>query len=349
MIEMDSVFLSYIVPCYNIEEQLPKCIKSLEKQSVEGHDVEFIMINDGSKDGTLKIIRQFAERDRRVVVLDQENQGVCAARNNALNIAKGKYVFFLDGDDFLTDDASQKMYEACKEKMPDILLMNNYRFWEGHPGSERLWIDYAKFINAGIYSKDDFLAKAKKIPISFKLYNLNFLKTNGILFDRQLRVGEVYTFFIHCLVLADTIGVSHVPVMYYLKRLGESATTSVDLKRDITILDTLHVLLDYVDKYEPELRNKRAFLSPLFFMVTAFYLIKYVGQIKYTNKLGELMRTVKKDDEYRKLLVYFTEIGLSKDKFTLLAFAIRYLPTKVAYNLISCYYQFATRNREKEQ
>ena len=344
---MDSVFLSYIVPCYNIEEQLPKCIESLEKQSVEGHGVEFIMVDDGSKDGTLRIIRQFSERDSRVVVLDQENQGVCAARNNALAIAKGEYVFFLDGDDFLTDDASQKMYEACKDNMPDILLMNNYRISEGHPESKRLWIDQAKFIKTGIYSKDDYLAKSKIIPVSFKLYKLDLLKSNGIVFDKQLRVGEVYTFFIHCLVLADTIGVSHIPVMYYLKRAGESATTSVNYKRDISILDTLHILLDYVDKNEPKLKSKRSFLLPLFFMVTAFYLIKYVGRIKYNSEVGKLMNIVKQDDEYRKLLVYFTGIGASKDKYTLLAFAIRYLPTRVAYNIISSYYKFATRDKEE--
>ena len=92
--------------------------------------------------------------------------------------------------------------------------------------------------------------------------------------------------------------------------------------------------------------SKRAFLSPLFFMVTAFYLIKYVGRIKYTSELGKLIKTVKQDDEYRKLLVYYTGVGASKDKYTLLAFAIRYLPTKLAYSIIRCYYKYVTRNRE---
>ena len=346
---MNTIFLSYIVPCYNIEKQLPRCIESLERQFVEGHDVEFIMVNDGSKDGTLQIIRQFAERDRRVVVIAQENQGVCTARNNALAIAKGEYVFFLDGDDFLADDASQKMYEACKDEKPDILLMNNYKIWEGHPESAKIWIDYARYIEPGIYSKNDFLAKTKGIPISFKLYKQDLLKSNGIVFDRHLIVGEVYTFFIHSLMLSKTIGVSHVPVMYYLKRLGESATTVVNYERDISILDTLHVLLGYVDKYGPELRNKRTFLSPLFFLITAFYLIKYVGRIKYNTELGKLMNIVKQDDEYRKLLVYFTGTGASKDRCTKLAFAIRYLPTIWAYYIIRRYYLYATRNSEELQ
>jgi multidrug transporter EmrE-like cation transporter len=82
-------------------------------------------------------------------------------------------------------------------------------------------------------------------------------------------------------------------------------------------------------------------------MVTAFYLIKYVGRIKYNSEVGKLMNIVKQDDEYRKLLVYFTGIGASKDKYTLLAFAIRYLPTRVAYNIISSYYKFATRDKEE--
>ena len=340
----NNLFLSYIVPCFNIEQQLPRCIESLERQNVDDHDLEFILVNDGSTDGTLQIIKKFAERDPRVVVIDQDNQGVCAARNNALKVVKGEYVFFLDGDDYLTDDASQKMYETCKDTLPDILLLNNYKVWEGAPDSAEMWIDYSRLIEEGTYQRIDFLEKTKRIPVSFKLYKLKLLKSNNIMFDQQLKVGEVYTFFIHALSMSDTVGVSYTPVMYYLKRKGGSATTIINVERDMSVLDTLHTINSYVDKYAPELRDKRSFLSSLFFMITAFYLIKYVSRTEYTSQIGELIRRVKKDKAYHKLLVYFTGKGFTKDHNTLLASAIRFLPVRFAYLLIRYYYRLATRN-----
>lgn len=343
----NKLFLSYIVPCFNIEQQLPRCIESLELQYVEDHDLEFILVNDGSTDGTLEIIREFAKRDPRVVVINQDNQGVCAARNNALKVVKSEYVFFLDGDDYLTDDASQRMYEICKDTQPDILLLNNYKIWEGAPDSVRMWVDYSRLIEEGTYQRIDFENKIKQIPVSSKLYKLKILKSNNIGFDQQLKVGEQYTFFIHALVMSDTVSVSYTPVMYYLKRKGESATTIINVERDILVLDTLRTIYGYVDRYAPELKEKRSFLSALFFMITAFYLIKYVSHTEYTIQIGELMRNVKRDDNYHKLLIYFTSKGFSKDKYTVLALTIRFLPARLSYLLIRYFYKFATRNRSK--
>ena len=342
---MNSIFISYIVPCYNIERQLPRCIESLEKQNVENHDVEFILVNDGSKDGTLHLIEQFAERDRRVVVINQENQGVSAARNNALSKAKGEYVFFLDGDDFMTDDASQQMYDACKETSPDILLMNNYQVKEEHPELFSKWIDYSKYIEIGTYTRDSFVAKTKRIPVSFKLYKLNFLQENEIVFDSHLQVGEVYTFFIHCLVRAYTIAVSYAPVMCYLKRSGQSATTNINYDRDKTALNTLHTVLGYVDSYQPELRKMRAFEEPLFSMITSFCLIKYVGRMKYTKQLGELIHYMKKDSEYHKLLNYMTGRRGVYNRDTLIALAVRFLPPRSCFNLLRCFYRYNMKNK----
>lgn len=342
-----NIFLSYIVPCYNVEKYLPRCIESLSQQSVEAYDIEFIMINDGSTDGTLTLIKQFAERDPRVVVINQNNQGVSAARNNGLKIARGEYVFFLDGDDYMTDDASQLMFEACNGNNIDILFLNNYKVWEGEPNSVRTWVDYSKYIEAGTYKTCDFETKCRSIPPSSKLYNLNHLNNNNIVFDNQLKVGEVYSFFIHAFVTSDIVGVSHSPVMYYLKRKGDSATTTVNPEQDISILETLHTVFGYVDKYNPALRDNRAFLSPFFFMITSFCLIKYVSRTKYSKQIGTLIKMVKEDDEYNKLLTYFCGKGFAMDQNSYLALAIYYLPVRYSYEVIRMYYRFKTRKREK--
>ena len=101
---MHNTYLSIIIPCYNVEDYLPATIQSLRALE-NAEDCEFIFINDGSTDNTLKIILNFAEQDQRVVVIDQINSGVSAARNAALEIVQGKYFLPLDGDDKLRPNA----------------------------------------------------------------------------------------------------------------------------------------------------------------------------------------------------------------------------------------------------
>lgn len=346
---MSSVFISYIVPCYNIQAYLPRCIESLEKQQIPGFELEFVMINDGSSDATLSIIRQFAEKDHRVVVIDQPNQGVCAARNNGLSVAKGKYVFFLDGDDWLTDNASEIMYGFCKDSNPDIALFSNYKIQEGKPNDKaKMWVDCSVHIDSGVYTKQEYIGKTSYLPISFKLYRTEFLKLNGIVFDKQLIAGEVYTFFIHALVLSEKIAVCGTPVMYYLKRKEGSATTVINVQKDLSILDTLHVLNEYVREHYARLMERRSFLTSSFWLVTSFALIKYVGRTGYSKDIGQLIRHVKKDKEYAKLLKYFTGKGLSMSKHTLLALFIRFFSPRITYGFIRGYYKFATRNRNDD-
>ena len=343
---MSVIFISYIIPCFNVKDYLPRCLESLERQSVPGVELEFIIVNDGSTDDTLSLIRDFENRDNRVVVIDQSNQGVCAARNHGLKLAKGEYVFFLDGDDWLTDDASEVMYRFCRDSRPDIALFSHYKIQEGHTDA-RVWVDCSKYLSPGYYSRQDYINKTLYFPISNKLYRRNFLNSNEVSFDEHLKTGEVYTFYIHSIVLSDTVAVSPDFVMYYLKRSGESATTSISVERDISILDTLHTVNGYVKKHCSVLAEKRSYLSSIFWLVTSFSLIKYVGRTPYRKDLGQLIRRVKQDQEYFELLKFFTGKGLSVSKHSLLAIAIRFLPPRIAYTFIRGYYKFATRNNSE--
>lgn len=343
---VNNIFISYVIPCYNIQDYVPRCIKSLEHQKISEQDLEFIFINDGSTDKTLSLIKEFADRDHRAIVIDQLNQGVSVARNNGIRKARGKYVFFLDGDDWMTDDASEIMYEFCKDSSPDVALFSHYKVFENRPENREVWIDCSRHCKTGIYSRNTYVNQTSYIPISQKLYKTDFLQSNKIEFDEQLRVGEVYTFFIHALTLSKTIGVSDKYIMYYLKREGNSATTEVNLEKDLSALDTLHTINKYVNENYSDLQKHRCFLAPLFFMITAFTLIKYVGRGEYTKEKGKLMSIVKKDPEYRSLLRFFTTNSFSLDKYSFLASSIRFFPAFISYNILRSYYKFATRGRE---
>ncbi len=114
--------ISVIVPVYNVEDYLNKCINALKNQTLT--DLEFIFINDGSTDNSLKILENFAAKDSRVKIINQENQGVGAARTAGLKIATGQYAGFVDPDDWVDLDFFEKLYNATDNGNIDIVKGN---------------------------------------------------------------------------------------------------------------------------------------------------------------------------------------------------------------------------------
>ena len=107
------VKISIIIPVYNCEDYLEQCIKSVLAQSLK--ELEMICIDDGSTDFSAQLLQEFARKDKRIVLLCQENQGPGGARNAGIRQAKGKYIIFLDADDYYVDEnALEMMFDACE-------------------------------------------------------------------------------------------------------------------------------------------------------------------------------------------------------------------------------------------
>ena len=104
--------ISVIIPAYNAEKYIGKCIESI--QNSDYTDLEIIIVNDGSKDNTLGIINSYAKADSRIVVVDKKNGGVSSARNLGLDRATGEYVAFIDSDDYVSENYFSNMLECCE-------------------------------------------------------------------------------------------------------------------------------------------------------------------------------------------------------------------------------------------
>lgn len=112
---MADVKISIIIPVYNCEQYLEQCLKSVLSQTLR--ELEVLCVDDGSTDGSVKVIKELMFSDKRIILLQQENQGPGPARNLGLKKAQGDYIAFLDGDDYYQDqDALMSMYHACKTK-----------------------------------------------------------------------------------------------------------------------------------------------------------------------------------------------------------------------------------------
>lgn len=112
--------VSIIVPVYNVEKYLRKCIDSLINQTL--NDIEIICINDGSTDKSLKILKEYKNKDSRIILLNQENLGQSVARNRGIEIAKGEYLGFVDPDDWIDLDYYEKLYNAASTNDTDIAV-----------------------------------------------------------------------------------------------------------------------------------------------------------------------------------------------------------------------------------
>lgn len=132
MNEQAVYLFSIVIPVFNVEAFLPACLQSLDNQGLEENDFEVILVNDGSIDGSLSICEQYAIQHHNVHILSQENSGVSAARNKGLDVAKGKYVIFVDSDDFLAKNGLKQLSDVVQNH-PEADLIRYYSSYSTHP------------------------------------------------------------------------------------------------------------------------------------------------------------------------------------------------------------------------
>ncbi|MBQ9271128.1 MAG: glycosyltransferase [Alphaproteobacteria bacterium] len=120
--------ISVIIPVYNVEQHLEKCLNSVQKQTFS--DFEVICVNDGSTDGCAQILEQFAAKDKRFKVITQTNQGLSVARNNGLAVAKAKHIAYVDSDDFVHPQFLEILYKASVDNDADVSGCNFCKIYD---------------------------------------------------------------------------------------------------------------------------------------------------------------------------------------------------------------------------
>ncbi|MDD3139233.1 MAG: glycosyltransferase family 2 protein [Lachnospiraceae bacterium] len=117
--------ISVIIPIYDVEKYLDKCLQSVRQQTYR--DLEIILVNDGSKDGSLSICEKHAGQDCRIKIINQENKGLSAARNSGIDVASGEYICFIDSDDWIASDYCERLLNACVQYGVPLSMCSFYR------------------------------------------------------------------------------------------------------------------------------------------------------------------------------------------------------------------------------
>lgn len=230
--------VSVIVPIYNVEKYLRKCLDSLVNQTLK--DIEIICINDGSTDDSLNVLQEYASEHLNVIVIDQENQGVSIARNNGINKAQGDYIGFVDPDDWVEPDMFKILYEKAVKTGVDIVECDYKMVFENS----------TKIKNRTLFGS---LHTWKKFPIACgKIFDWKYVKTqvfNGLrcmvwnrlykrslIFDNNLTFPdgkcEDYPFSLDAVLSAKSIVYCPKTLYNYLIRFGSLSIREDTLQED---------------------------------------------------------------------------------------------------------------------
>ena len=178
--------LSIIVPVYNVEKYLPKCLESLTNQTLK--DIEIICVNDGSMDNSLAILKEFASKDSRIRIIDNQHQGVAKTRNTGIEQSTGEYIGFVDSDDYIDIDFFEKLYNSATKSNSDIAIAsilkhkNFFNIYNAKYTKEETSITIQDKIKLCEDKKHFFFYAWNKI------YHSGFIKENNIKFSE----GQIY-------------------------------------------------------------------------------------------------------------------------------------------------------------
>ena len=224
--------VSIIVPVYNAENTIPRCIESILNQ--EYSDFELLLVNDGSTDGSGAVCDAYAARDARVRVIHKENTGVSDTRNTALDQARGTYLQFLDSDDWITPDATSSLVRAAESAQCDLVVSDFYRV-VGERVSQKGDID-----DDGVMTREEYAAHMMENPADFyygvlwnKLYRRSIVEAHHLRMDPEISWCEDFMFNLEYIRYAETFRALQVPIYYYVKTKGSLANQSLTISKTV--------------------------------------------------------------------------------------------------------------------
>ena len=244
-IKINNITVSVILPMYNTEKYIEKCLDSLITQTLP--NIEIILINDGSTDNSLRLATKYS--GGRVIIINQTNQGVSAARNTGIKLARGNYLYFADSDDFLINDATlEEMYNLATATKSDIVQGNGV-FWYSKD-------NFKSIKNMSIYTEKTMLPKdyLKLTLINnqmftgpcFGLYKKDIIEANKITFCTNLVCGEDTKYVFECILKANKICIYKNEIFAY-RQINTSATKSNSKAEErLNSIKILYSLMDEI-------------------------------------------------------------------------------------------------------
>lgn len=244
--------VSVIVPVYNVEKYINRCIDSILNQTIQ--DLEIILVDDGSTDKSGKICDEYQEKDERIRVIHKKNGGLSDARNAGEKIATSEYIIFLDSDDYIHREMLETLYTPMKEKNVDLSVCGAWNVYDEEEIPQYPRIE--QFLCTGSEAFK-FILEGYKIPGAI----WNKMIKKEIADKISFPVGRIYEdafYTLKLIPLVKQVYVTTKPMYYYVHRQG-SITTSKFKEADMDIVHAYRDTMQFVKEQHPELMPQAEF------------------------------------------------------------------------------------------
>lgn len=261
--------LSVIIPVFEVEKLLERCLNSVVNQTLR--DIEIICVDDESSDRSLEVLKKFAQKDNRIKVITQQNQGQGAARNRALNVATGDYCGFVDSDDWIDLDYFEKLYNAAIAHNADIACCGITR--EYPSGRSRVKLSIAEErVSVSVREKFELAKLPQNCFVYNKIYRRSTLKTYSIAFLEKVSFEDI-AFSLHAVYfLRKLVTVPGITYHYWVNY--DSTTRRMnDLKRQDRISARAY-FIDFAKKHHITSAEKNFIERKVVYRVCGLPLLK---------------------------------------------------------------------------
>lgn len=291
--------ISVIIPVYNVQDYIEKCIDSLILQTF--NDYEIIIVNDGSTDSSIDKIKNLVEKNDNIYVIHKKNGGLSSARNEGLKYAQGEYVIFIDSDDYIEKDFLEKLYKEAKQYNLDIACGGYKKYFANGDIEKKTRND--ELMDLGIIKGVDFLLvqlenNDYRMEVWDDLYRREFLINNNLLFTEDL-LHEDEDFTPRALLVANRVKLVNTYGYLYRQRENSIMSTKCTIKNVESIYYIIHEFRRIFESSKNEVEKKC--LSRLILIMIDIYF----GKILLSNE-------EKKFDLAKKMNVLQTTHGLDK-------------------------------------
>ena len=316
--------VSIIIPVYNTEQYLEKCLKSVINQTLK--DIEIICINDGSPDNSKQVLKRFAEKDERIIVVNQKNSGLSNARNNALDFVNGDYLMYVDSDDWIQLDTCAVAYQVAMDEQADVVLWSYIREFANFSLPKNIFKK-----NKVVFNREEsayelhrrmfgLLGREMKEPENAdavvtawgKLYKTNIIKDNQIKFISTKIIGtedalfNIYYFgYVNKSVCLNNN-------FYHYRKDNEFSLTSLYKERLFMQCQMKYDLMEmYITDYSLGAEYKKALDNRIAMSLLELGLNTVESEKKVVNKINDIKTILSQErykNAYQKLNTFYLPI-----------------------------------------
>ena len=278
--------ISIIIPVYNVTEYIGECLQSVMRQTYTG-EIECVLVDDCGTDNSIAVAEQLIAEYKgpiKFCILHHEhNRGLSAARNTGTDAATGDYIYYLDSDDYISDDCLEVLAEPLKKREYDLILGDIDSFW-GINNQKYLFVSQNEIIgNEAIFAC--YADRLLFVMAWNKLCNLSFLRKNHITFlEGQLHEDELWTYIMMHNI--DSIAIEHTITYFYRVREGSIATTSNlnNGKKAESYFDTIQYIILHPHKDAEAYSKVVAFYAKMYINIALASGVRFYSQYKYIRR-----------------------------------------------------------------